>query len=149
MEDTLCACYQDALCTSIIQGQAFTCLDDDKRPRVIGNLCTSTPCTTGWYSEVYVTFDEGNQADGLKVHGGYLPSDHFPINKRVEGPNPNQVFLRVCREHDRNFEHWDVHFYQGSFNQLRTKCTKMTMGCVSAEPFQRGSKTSSLTASQK
>ena len=122
--DTLYACYQGVLRTSIIQGQV-------------------------WYSEMYDKFVERNEVGGLTFHGGYLPSDHFPINKRVEGPNPNQVFLRVCREHDRNFEHWDVHFYQGSFNQLRTKCTKMTMGCVSAEPFQRGSKTSSLTASQK
>jgi hypothetical protein len=50
MEDTLYACYKDSLRTRIIRGQAFTCLNEDKRPRAIGNLVTSIPRTPGPYT---------------------------------------------------------------------------------------------------
>ena len=55
---TLYACYQDALRTRIIRGQAFTCLNEDKRPREIGNLVTSTPRTPVPYNAEYAKFDE-------------------------------------------------------------------------------------------
>jgi hypothetical protein len=84
IEDTLYACYQDALCTSIIQGQAFTCLNDDKRPRAIGNLCTLIPCTIGQYCDEHDEFDEGNQADVLTIYNGHLPNDLFPINTSLQ-----------------------------------------------------------------
>jgi hypothetical protein len=72
MEDTLLATFQDALRRRIIGTDAFTCLNDDKRPRVVGNLRTSIPCTLGEYDEQSNTFKQGNQADGLTIYNGHL-----------------------------------------------------------------------------
>jgi hypothetical protein len=134
MEDTLHACYKDALRTRIIRGQAFACLNEDKRPRATGNLVTSIPRTLGRYNDEHAKFDEGNQADGLTIYGGHLPRDLFPINNSAQGPNPNQpspnslekrkeafhALLNICDERDLHAEHWDVHFCQGSYSQLLT-----------------------------
>ncbi len=57
MEDTLHACYKDALRTRIIRGQAFACLNEDKRPRATGNLVTSIPRTLGRYNDEHAKFD--------------------------------------------------------------------------------------------
>jgi hypothetical protein len=133
MEDTLYACYKDALRTRIIRGQAFACLNEDKRPRAIGNLVTSIPRTLGQYNDEHAKFDEGNQADGLTIYGGHLPRDIFPINNSAQGPNVNQnpnslerrkeqfhALLNICRDRDLHAEHWDVHFCQGKYTQLQT-----------------------------
>ena len=129
MEDTLHACYKDALRTRIIRGQAFACLNEDKRPRATGNLVTSIPRTLERYNDEHAKFDEGNQADGLTIYGGHLPRDLFPINNSAQGPNPNQpnpnslekrkdafhALLNICNERDLHAEHWDVHFCQGTY----------------------------------
>ncbi len=111
LEETLYACCQDAFPTRIIKGQAFTCQNEDKRPPAIGNLITSTPCTTGPYNDEHMKFNEGNQAGGLTIYKGHLPSDQFSLNNSKKGPNVNQnfnvlesrkasfiAFLRYCRD---------------------------------------------------
>jgi hypothetical protein len=131
MYDTLYACYQDALRTRIIRGQASTCLNEDKRPRAIGNLVTSAPRTPGPYIAEYAKFDEGNQAGDLTIYGGHLPRDVFRINNSAQGPNANQnpyslerqkeqftALLNICLARDLQAEHWDVHFCQGKYTQL-------------------------------
>jgi hypothetical protein len=128
MEDTLYACYQNALRTRIIREQAFICLNEDKRPRPIGNLVTTTTRTQGPYNAEYAKFDEGKQADSLTIYGGHLPRDMFPINNSAQGPNVNQnpnslarrkeqfiPLLNICRDWDLQAEHWDVHFCQGKY----------------------------------
>ena len=117
----------------VIRGQAFTCLNEDKRPRAIGNLVTSIPRTLGQYNDEHANFNEGNQADGLTIYGGHLPRDIFPINNSAQGPNVNQnpnslakrkeqfiALLNICRDRDLQVEHWDVHFCQGKYTQLQT-----------------------------
>ena len=42
-------------------------------------------------------FDGGNQADGLIIYNGHLPSEQFPINKSAEGANPNQNLNSLAR----------------------------------------------------
>ena len=120
MEDTLFACYQDALRT---RGQAFTCLCEDKRPKAVGNLVTPIPCE-------HNKFEEGNQAGGLTIYHG----DQFPINKRGEGPNPNQNLNSLarrkessspfsdidCRARDLKAEHWDCSLLPRIVPQLQT-----------------------------
>jgi hypothetical protein len=91
MKDTLHACCKDAPRARIIRGQAFACLNEDKRPRAIGNLDTSIPCTLGRYNDEHAKFDGGNQADGHTIYGGHLPRDLFPINNSAQGPDPNQT----------------------------------------------------------
>ena len=69
--------------------------------------------------------------DGLIILQGYPPCQQFPINKSVEGPNPNETlndpakrkeqcidFLRICREVDLKAAHCDVHFCQEWYTQL-------------------------------
>ena len=58
---------------------AFTCINDDKRPRVVGNLRTFIPCTLGEYNGQSNTFKQGNQADGLTIYNGHLEPDMFPL----------------------------------------------------------------------
>ena len=65
MEDTPYATFQDALRDRINETNAFTCLNHVKRPRTIGNLCTSIPCTVGKCDKESDTFEQGNQADGM------------------------------------------------------------------------------------
>ena len=132
MEDTLLATFQDALRSRIIGTDAFTCINDDKRPRVVGNLRTSIPCTLGEYNEQSNTFKQGNQADGLTIYNGHLEPDMFPLVTSTRPPNPNQpsdnsypnrvrafnTFTEYCRDNELKVEFWDVHFSQRSFNQL-------------------------------
>jgi hypothetical protein len=133
MEDTLYVRYKDALRTMIIRGQTFACLNDDKRPRAIGNLVTSIPRTLGQYNDEHAKFGEGNQADGLTIYGGHLPRGLIPINNSAQGPNPNlnpnsleerknafHALLNIWSERDLHAEHWDVHFCQGKYTQLQT-----------------------------
>ena len=132
MEDTLYVRYKDALRTMIIRGQTFACLNDDKRPRAIGNLVTSIPRTLGQYNDEHAKFGEGNQADGLTIYGGHLPRGLIPINNSAQGPNPNlnpnsleerknafHALLNIWSERDLHAEHWDVHFCQGKYTQLQ------------------------------
>jgi hypothetical protein len=125
--------YQDVLCTRITRGQTFTCLNEDKRPRAIGNLVTSTPRTPGPYNAEYAKFDEWNQADGLTIYRCHLPNVMFPINNSAHGLNVNQkpnslenrkkqfvTLLKICHDRDLQAEHRDVHFCQGKYTQLQT-----------------------------
>ena len=140
MEDTLLATFQDALRRRIIGTDAFTCLNDDKRPRTTGNLRTSIPCTLGEYDDESNTFKQGNQADGLTIYNGHLEPDLFPLITNTRPPNLNQpsynsypnrvrafnTFTRYCRENELKVEFWDVHFCQRSFKQLmRNETNKM------------------------
>ena len=122
----------------IVQGQAVTCLNNDKRPRAIGNIHTSISCTLGWYNEEYDKFDEGIQAGGLSIYSGHVLQDLFPTNKITLGSNPNQnlislarreetfhTFLELFHQHNLKIEHWDVRFCQGSFKQLRINEQKL------------------------
>ena len=90
MEDTLLATFQDALRRRINGTDAFTCLNDDKRPRAVGNLRTSIPCTLGEYDEQSNTFKQGNQADGSTIYNGHLEPDVFPLVTSTRPSNLNQ-----------------------------------------------------------
>ena len=116
----------------IIATDAFTCLNDEKRPRAIGNLRTSIPCTLGEYDERSDTFKQGNQADGITKYNGHLEPGIFPLITNTRPPNlnqpnhnsyPNRVrafnsFTRYCRANELKVEFWDVHFSQRSFKHL-------------------------------
>ena len=123
LEDTLCALYQDSLRVKINKGEVFVYLNDNKRPHARGNLITSIPCTTGPYNAEAGKFEKGNQADGLKIYKGRLPSDQFPVISRTGGRNPKDTrnslenrkaqfrkLLTTARAWKFNIEHWDVHF---------------------------------------
>jgi hypothetical protein len=131
MEDTLYACHQYAVRTRISRGQAYICLNEDKCPKVIGNLVTSTP---GPYDAEHNKFEEGNQADGLTIYGGDLRSEQnsrsttirralMSTTKNNSLERRNETFialLRICSDRNLTAEQWDVHFCQGSYTQLET-----------------------------
>ena len=133
MEDTLYATFQDVLRHRIIATDPFKCLNDDKRPRAIGNLRTSIPCTLGEYYGRSDTFKQGNQADGITIYNGYLEPGIFPLITNTRPPDLNQpnsngyqnrarafnTFTKYCRQNKLKVEFWDVHFSQRSFNYLK------------------------------
>lgn len=138
MEDTMFACFYDALRDKITQGQAFTCLNNGKRPRAIGNLRASIPSTVRQYNAEYENFDEGSQPHGLTVYKGFLDRELFRTIRNGMVPNLNQnwnnfarrveafyTFLAYCRQYDFQIKHWDVYFCQGTFkiSQIKEKST--------------------------
>lgn len=69
----------------------------------------------------------------------------FPINNSAQGPNVNQnpnslarrkeqciALLNICRDHDLQAEHWDVHFCQGKYTQLQTNERPKGLRCAEA-----------------
>ena len=102
MEDTMFACFYDALRDKITQGQAFTCLNDGKRPRAIGNLRASIPSTVRQYNAEYENFDEGSQPHGLTVYKGFLDRELFRTIRNGMVPNLNQTGI-ILRDEWKHF----------------------------------------------
>jgi hypothetical protein len=96
VEDTLYACYQDALRAKSTLGQTITCINDDKRKRE-RNLLTPIPSTEGVYNAEHERFDEGSQPDGSTVYKGYLDRELFRIIRKGMVPNPNQNWNSLSR----------------------------------------------------
>jgi hypothetical protein len=77
-EDTLHACYQDALRTRIIRGQAFTCLNEDKRPRGNREPCHIHPLHTGTVQRRVRQIRRREPSRGPYNIWGSPPPQHVP-----------------------------------------------------------------------
>jgi hypothetical protein len=61
---------------------------------------------------------EGDRNEGRIINGG-LPS-HVEESKTANRLRAFHTFLEYCPQYEPKVEFWDVHFSQGSYEQLQT-----------------------------
>jgi hypothetical protein len=132
MEDTLYACYKDALRTRIIRGQAFACLNEDKRPRAIGNLVTSTPVHMGSTTMSTPNSMKETKQIALQFMGVTSPVTYSRSTRAPRGPTPTKT-----RTAWRNERTYSTPFSTFAANRTSTPSTGMSISVRENTPSYR------------